>query len=123
MYKQTLFLLFYPVFTLSVFAQEIVISANKSDIQTYNDWLDNKHCSEIKSYQHKFSTPATIQILIICKAIHLGGIKANIYFVTMPNYSRSLFEAQKGIITIPSDSIWLEQINKKKFSFQSLSSK
>jgi hypothetical protein len=42
-------------------------------------------------------------------------MKANISFITIPNYSRSLSEAKKGIIAITTESIWLKQIDQKDF--------
>jgi len=53
--------------------------------------------------------------MLVCKALQLGGFNAPLSFNSMPNYSRSLFEAYKGTITIPGDSIWQSQISSKHF--------
>ena len=118
MHKFTLYLTFYLFLFFLPFAsygQDIVVSGLPHEINNYKKWLGDKKCSDIKSYQNDYATKASIQIMIICKALHLGGIKAKLSFNSMPNYSRSLYEAQKGTIDIPGDSIWQSQIPKNHF--------
>jgi hypothetical protein len=118
MHKFTLYLTFYLFLIFSPFTsygQDIVVGGLPHEISNYKKWLDDKKCSDIKSYQSDYATKSSIQIMIICKALHLGGIKAKLSFKSMPNYSRSLHEAQKGTIDIPADSIWQSQIPKNHF--------
>ncbi|MDO6507630.1 hypothetical protein Q4506_08025 [Colwellia sp. 4_MG-2023] len=118
MHKVTLYLIFHLLLIFSTFAsyaQEIVISGLPHEITNYKKWLGNKKCTDINSYQNDYATKASTQIMLICKALQLGGFNATLSFNSMPNYSRSLFEAYKGRIAIPGDSIWLSQISQKHF--------
>jgi hypothetical protein len=122
MHKFTLYLTFHLLlifFTFACYAQEngqeIVISGLPHEINNYEKWLGNRKCSNIKSYQNDYATKASMQIMIICKALQLGGFNATLSFNSMPNYSRSLYEAHKGTITLPGDSIWQSQISQKHF--------
>lgn len=118
MHKFTLYLIFFLILIFSTFAsysQDIAISGLPHEINNYKRWLGNKECSDIQSYQNNYATKASIQIMIICKALHLGGMTVKLSFNSMPNYSRGLYEAHKGSISIPGDSIWLSQISQKHF--------
>jgi len=118
MHKFTLYLIFHLLLIFSTFVsygQEVVISGLPHEIMNYKKWLGNKQCIDINNYQNNYATKASVQIMLVCKALQLGGFNATLSFNSMPNYSRSLFEAYKGTITIPGDSIWQSQISSKHF--------
>jgi hypothetical protein len=118
MHKFIFHLIFHLLFVFSTFVsygQDITISGLPNEINNYKKWLGNTKCSAIESYQNIYATKASTQIMIICKALYLGGVEAQLLLNSMPNYSRSLYEAHKGTIAIPGDSIWQSQIPQAYF--------
>ncbi|WP_159821260.1 hypothetical protein [Colwellia sp. 20A7] len=118
MHKFTPCLIFSLLLIFSTFmsyGQEIAISSLPHEINNYKKWLGNKKCSDIQSYQNNYATKASIQIMIICKALHLGGMTVKLSFNSIPNYTRGLYEAHKGTISIPGDSIWQPEISPTHF--------
>ena len=115
----SLLLLLVSLFISSFFAyaEDVIIGATAYDISKYEEWLANKPCYEINDYQHKYANRSTLQLLIICKALHYGGLNANIIFKPLPNYSRSIIEAQKGQIAILGDTLWQNDITQESFYF------
>ncbi len=101
-------------FTAASQTHDIVISVTPQAHQNYKQLINDKPCIDVNHYLQKPVYRGSLELLIICKALTLGGIKPHFIFKTVPNYSRALLETQKGHVAIMGESVWLKNIDTTK---------
>ena len=89
-----------------VAAQEIVIATARLNSDAFLKWTEETPCEKLKDYKSPYSFRQSVEIVLICKALHIGGLKPIFKFVDTPNYSRALREVELGRATLPSQTVW-----------------
>ncbi len=95
--------------------QVIRVSANKIIASQYRDWVGDAPPWEITDFSYKDSHRGTIELILMSKALMIGGIDAEISFVKAPNYTRALIQASKGKADLPAETIWKPEVDRKFF--------
>ncbi len=94
-----------------VAAFEVVIAATPYQQEKYQAFLNGRDCQEIDSYIGENAFRITLEIAILCKALHYGGLPAKIKFKSAPNYSRGLLEVKKGNVVMSAATTWADEID------------
>lgn len=101
--------------TSSLCAEVVDISANKVVYDSFKEWADKKNCNDIDDFREMNLHRGVVELVLICKALNLGGLKPDIQLKKMPNYSRALIEAEKGVVTMPAETAWRIEIDEADF--------
>ncbi|AWB65271.1 hypothetical protein C2869_01890 [Saccharobesus litoralis] len=98
---------------------KVVIAANPYHQQEYDSLLDGRSCFDVNDYQTPYAHRATIELLLICKALHLGGLNAELSFWHTPNYTRALLETKKGSVAMSSETVWFTDLQQDELVYVS----
>ncbi|WP_075186375.1 hypothetical protein [Teredinibacter haidensis] len=101
--------------TSNLYAEVVKVSANKVIYDSYNAWTDKKNCSGIDNFRRTNIHRGVVELLLICKALNIGGLHADLQVKEVPNYSRALVEAKKGNVTMPAETVWKVEIDESAF--------
>ena len=94
----------------------VVAAAEKTLFQTFNAWVAQAHgCENIQSFRSPYATRGAVEAVLTCQALRLGGYKGKYQLVMVPNYTRAIMLASSGEVTMPAESLWLEDIDDKLF--------
>lgn len=112
------------VFLLTVVCSNLVyartinmirVSANEIITSQYREWVGNTPPWEIDNFSYKDSHRGTIELILMFKALKIGGIDVMVSFVEVPNYTRALIEARRGKADLPAETIWRPDADSKFF--------
>lgn len=111
------FLLSVCFFSVNLKAERytIGIAVSPPILEVFNKWTLKQDCWNVDEFKSKHSLRGAIELIIICKAFHLGGLDIILDFYPSPNYSRSLVLANQGKIHIPGETIWKDEIDESLF--------
>lgn len=120
LYKRSIWLLIllfaYNSFSLAKDSEiNVSIAISKNILSTFKSWTTDKNCWEVTDYEAKHSNRGAAEIVLICKAFHLGGLNAKLDFYVTPNYTRSLLLAQQKKVHMTGESIWKDQADSSRF--------
>ena len=107
-------LLFF-ILPSSSFAEEIVIASSEKSHYAFINWTKETPCEKIDSFNSTHATRTSVEIVLICKALHIGGIYPRITFKYSPNYTRSLTLTASGLAAIHEQSVWKSNVNEDYF--------
>ncbi len=96
-------------------SKDIEIGTNHKTYTFFQKWTKNQSCSDISISGKKGVNRNTVELILLCKALKIGGLNERIKVVETPNYTRSLFLAKAGSITMPSETVWITDIDKSSF--------
>lgn len=107
--------LLFVLATSDVKSDVIKISANRVIYNSFHKLTDEKKCFEVNDFTEMNTHRGVIELILICKALHRGGLSPDIQLKEVPNYSRALVEATKGNVTMPAETAWNVEINQSDF--------
>ncbi|KMT66737.1 hypothetical protein XM47_01020 [Catenovulum maritimum] len=96
-------------------AQEILLAVDTKQEKNYNLWLKGRDCMSVDIYQGHNASRLSIELVLICKALRLGGLNSPILFKPSANYTRSIVSAEKGYAALSSTSVWRDEIDTDLF--------
>ncbi|MDO6719380.1 hypothetical protein Q4575_08215 [Psychrosphaera sp. 1_MG-2023] len=111
-------------FLLSIFCFSINLKAERYTLgiavsphilEVFNQWTLKQDCWNVDEFKSKHSSRGAIELVIICKALHLGGLDVRLDFYPSPNYTRSLVLANQRKVHIPGETIWKDEIDESIF--------
>ncbi|AWB68276.1 hypothetical protein C2869_18470 [Saccharobesus litoralis] len=100
------------------FAQQpitIKLSGVKDSIDVFEKQRKKHLCHQLPELAHSGFNRPTMEMLIMCRALYLGGLDYRFEYKFVPNYSRALFAANSGQVAMPYTSIWQPEIDTRKF--------
>lgn len=94
----------------------VIAAAEKTLYQTYMAWIGEAHgCQNIQNYHSPHATRGAVEAVLTCQALRLGGYQGDYKLVMVPNYTRAILLAASGEVTMPAESLWLEDIDRNAF--------
>lgn len=97
------------------YAQTVKISTDSETHKIFDEWISETPCRKIKVFNRQHTNRQAVELVLICRALFEGGLRPNIILETAPNYIRSLKRAERGVVTMPNETIWRLEIDKKAF--------
>lgn len=101
-------LLIYSPVTL---ARDIKILAGVTTawerLENYQKATKHKTCNQINSYDISGASRGLSEMLLVCQALYIGGIKPIFEFEKVNNYARLLTHVTAGKILLMMESAWL----------------
>ena len=95
---------------------QVLAAAEKIQYQTYTAWVrEAGGCANIQSYQSPYATRGTVEAVLTCQALRLGGYTGEYKLVMVPNYTRAIMLANSGEVAMPAETLWLEDIDSKAY--------
>jgi hypothetical protein len=77
--------LFIIMFSTNTYgAQQLSIAAENSILQMYNKWVAEQPCEKINNFKRKDIFQGAVELVLICKAFHEGGLPVNIKVIEAP---------------------------------------
>lgn len=103
------------IFSVNLNAQVVMvdIAVNQHQYTNYQALLSGKSCDQVTSYQHPNAYRLSLELLLICKALHLANSNFQFNYLVVPNYARALKSAENGDFIMPATSIWQPDANTK----------
>jgi hypothetical protein len=94
----------------------VLAAAEKIQYQTFSAWVKEAGgCEKIRSYQSPYATRGTVESVLTCQALRLGGYPGAYKLVMVPNYTRAIMLANSGEVAMPAETLWLEDIDTKAY--------
>jgi hypothetical protein len=98
-------------------AEPPVTSATETaNFATFNQWMaEVKGCQNVHSFSRPDVNRGVVEAVLTCQALKLGGYDGEFKLVLAPNYTRAMLMAAEGEATMPSESLWTEDLDEHKF--------
>lgn len=106
--------LFFIIPYLS-FAKEIILPVSERNHHYFVNLTKEIPCEQINSFNSPYAIRASVEMILICKALYIGGISPKIILLDAPNYSRALIQTRNGQATIHSESVWKSEVDEDLF--------
>ncbi|WP_158971530.1 hypothetical protein [Paraglaciecola sp. L3A3] len=94
---------------------KISIAIFENILSVFQDWTRNKPCWEVTEFKAEHTNRGAAELIILCKALHLGGLKFEFDIYPTPNYSRSLLLSQQKKVHLQAQTVWLDQTDTERF--------
>jgi hypothetical protein len=97
-------------------APPVLAAADPTNYGYVNAWFaEARGCENI----HKFDRPNvirfSIEAVLTCQALKLGGYEGEYKLVLAPNNTRARMMAAEGEVAMPTESVWSDSIDDTKF--------
>ncbi|GEM_PF-1794083 len=90
--------------------------ADPVNLEYVNTWIaEAKGCENIRSYARPNIIRFSVEAVLACQALKLGGYDGEYKLVPAPNYTRAILMAASGEATMPTETLWSEDLDEKKF--------
>jgi hypothetical protein len=90
--------------------------AEPVNLEYVNTWIaEAKGCENIRSYARPNIIRFSVEAVLACQALKLGGYDGEYRLVPAPNYTRAMLMAASGEATMPTETLWAEDLDEKKF--------
>lgn len=100
-------------------AQPVIVGVTGDDplAKLGKVFKDANGCENIKSYDFSAQSfgRSYIEIILSCQALKLGGYAGEFKMVNTENYNRTIAQAAEGKVTMPSSTLWSEDLDEKLF--------
>jgi ABC-type amino acid transport substrate-binding protein len=112
--------LFFTLMThsISASAESITISAgvpiNWDRLEHYHAATETTGCEQIDSYALPGASRGLSEMLLICQALHLGGIRPVFEFQQINTYARLLRQVSNGELLLMMESVWKRDADPSK---------
>ena len=113
-----LLLLLAPVlWQIPVLATDpVTAAAEQVIVNNFARWTKAEGgCENIKSFASPYANRGTVEAVLACKALKIGGYDGAFLLVAVPNYERALVEAASGRVSMPAETLWDVDLDKKVF--------
>ena len=88
----------------------------KSNFDYVTTWFSEaRGCENIQSYVRAGNKRSIVEAVLTCQALKLGGYKGEYKMLVTPNYTRAMLQAANGETTMPSETLWTDELDEKKF--------
>ena len=103
---------------LSAVAESIAITAgvpiNWNRLEYYHAATEAKGCEQIDDYALPGASRGLTEMLLVCQALHLGGINPVFEFERINTYARLLREVSNGELLLMMESVWKRDADPSK---------
>lgn len=90
--------------------------AEPVNLEYVNTWIaEAKGCENIRSYARPNIIRFSVEAVLACQALKLGGYDGEYKLVPAPNHTRAMLMAATGEATMPTETLWTEDLDEKKF--------
>lgn len=94
----------------------VTSAAEKVIVDNFAAWTAQaKGCENIHNYQSPYANRGTVEAVLTCQALKLGGYGGAFVLVPVPNYTRAKVMATAGEVTMPTETLWLEDVDERVF--------
>lgn len=93
----------------------VTIAVSPHIQETYQLWTRQQDCWRVESYSAEHSSRGALELILLCKALYLSGIDFKFEFYPSPNYTRSLYLADRRQVHLPGETIWRDEIDESKY--------
>ncbi|MDE1462446.1 hypothetical protein [Spartinivicinus poritis] len=90
---------------------KVKIAAPGYVYENFQHWNTTVPCKMLKTYDSEYANRATVDLMLICRALYESGLKFNFQLTLYPNYSRVLAEVKRGRENIAAETIWKNEID------------
>lgn len=86
----------------------------QSNFEFINAWFSEaRGCENIHSYAPPGNKRSIVETVLTCQALKLGGYTGEFKMVVTPNYTRAMLQAAAGETTMPSETLWVDELDEK----------
>lgn len=108
------------ILTTSIsYAQESRLTVNIGVISLfyhkYNQWVEGTSCEKIDNFDSPYAHRVTVELMLVCKALHLSGVNPVINLINFDYIARAKKVMRKGELDMSAQSRWLSSINPEIF--------
>lgn len=96
-------------------ATTVSIAVSEKMLSVFNEWRSNKKCWDITDFTAAHSNRSAAELVMLCRALYLGGIKFKLDIHQTQNYSQSLLLAQQKKVHIAGETVWKDQADFSRF--------
>jgi hypothetical protein len=97
-------------------APAVTSVADPVNLEYVNTWIaEAKGCENIRNYARPNVIRFSVEAILACQALKLGGYDGEYKLVPAPNYTRAMLMAANGEATMPTETLWAEDLDEKKF--------
>jgi hypothetical protein len=97
-------------------APPVTAATETANFNTFTQWMaEVKGCHNVRNYNRPDINRGIVEAVLTCQALKLGGYDGEFKMVVAPNYTRAMLMAAEGEATMPSESLWNEDLDEKKF--------
>ncbi len=96
-------------------AQEFSVSCNPIIYKQYTEWTKKFSQPDFSLLKIPNIHRGVIELYILSCALEKGGMNPKIVLSVVPNYTRGLFEAKNGRVTMPAETIWKSEADNSLF--------
>lgn len=94
----------------------VVSAAEPVNYQDAKAWINEAHgCENIKTFNRPNVIRFTIEAVLACQALKLGGYEGDFQLLEVPNNTRAREFAATGGATMPTETVWADIIDSSKF--------
>jgi hypothetical protein len=97
-------------------APAVTAAAEPVNLAYVNEWFaEARGCENIRNFARPNVIRFSIEAVLTCQALKLGGYDGEFKLVPAPNYTRAMLMAANGEVTMPTETLWSEDLDEKKF--------
>lgn len=94
---------------------DIKIGVRSLFFEKYNKMMEGTNCVDFDKFDSPYAHRVTVELTLICKALHLGDIKPNIELISFEYTDRANKEIAAGKLDMAAQSRWFSSIDPEKF--------
>ncbi len=117
----TLFSIYSLIITLTLVFPGLTVLANEpihikvaTPPYVYNhfkNWNARSHCKTLQSYQSEHANRATVDLMLLCRALAQSQFVFDLEPISYPNYARALAEVSNGQAHTHAETVWGSEID------------
>ncbi|MFO6424829.1 hypothetical protein [Motilimonas sp. KMU-193] len=92
---------------------QVTLGVEPSIFERYQLFLAGRDPLMIEDYRGQYANRGVVELVLLQKALHLGGMVGNVTFKTGPNYGRLLKQLQAGDVDMLANSAWLSNLEQQ----------
>lgn len=97
-------------------APAVTASSEPVNLEFVSNWFSEaRGCENIRNFARPNVIRFSIEAVLTCQALKLGGYEGEFKLVPAPNYTRAMLMAGTGEVTMPAETLWSEDLDEKKF--------
>jgi hypothetical protein len=93
----------------------VSIAISEQNLVVFNTWIAHKNCWDVDKFPADHSNRAAVELVMLCKALQLGGLEFTLDIYHAPNYGRSLLLGKQKKVHLLGESIWKDQADYEHF--------
>lgn len=95
----------------------IVVVAPENITKSYLELTNNIACYDYKVPKVHYLPRGTLELVLMCRALHESGVNVLFTLISAPNYSRALRMIESGVAQVAAETVWYRDIDPDKVYF------